>query len=128
MKSNEIIKRQRKEKGLTQTDLGKLIGVSKATIQKYESGEIKNLKSDTIKKLSEILDIDANILIFGIYDKGEHGTRLKSEVRLLDAISKYYGNKSVELLSSFTRLSGDDQLKVIEYSELLLLSGRDSTR
>ena len=53
--------------------------------------------SNTIKK---ILDVDANIIVFGIYDEDEHGTRLKSEVILLEAVTKYSGNKSVELLSS----------------------------
>ena len=64
--------------------------------------------SNTIKKLSDILDIDTNIVVFGIYNENEHGTRLKSEVILLEAVTKYSGNKSVELLSSFARLSGDD--------------------
>ena len=44
----ERIKRLHIEKNMTQEELGAILGVKKATIQKYESGQIRNLKADTI--------------------------------------------------------------------------------
>lgn len=49
MKVGERIKYYRLEKGWTQEELGKHLGVGKAAIQKYESGQVQNLKSSTIK-------------------------------------------------------------------------------
>lgn len=37
--------------GLSQAELGRIVGVTKAAIQKYESGQIKNFKIDTISGL-----------------------------------------------------------------------------
>jgi transcriptional regulator with XRE-family HTH domain len=52
---SEKIKSRRDGLGLTLQEVGDHIGVSKATVQRYESGEIKNLKLETIEKLAEIL-------------------------------------------------------------------------
>ena len=40
------IKKLRQEKGLTQEELGTLLGLKKAAVQKYESGQVQNLKHD----------------------------------------------------------------------------------
>lgn len=57
MKMNEKIKSRREELGLTLQDIGDFIGVSKATVQRYESGEIKNLKLESTEKLAIILNV-----------------------------------------------------------------------
>lgn len=52
---NERIKLRRTELGLTLLQLADYLGVKEATVQRYESGEIKNIKHETVQKLSEIL-------------------------------------------------------------------------
>lgn len=52
---NENIKGLRKMLGLTQEEVGKRVGVSKQTIQRYESGEISNIPYDKIISLSKAL-------------------------------------------------------------------------
>ena len=42
--TGERIKKLRKEKGLTQEQLGKLLGVKKSAIAKYENNRVENLK------------------------------------------------------------------------------------
>ena len=56
MEFKDLIKKRRLDLGLTMEELGKKIGVSKATIQRYESGEIKNVRRDKIAKLANALD------------------------------------------------------------------------
>ena len=53
---NERIKERRNELGLTLVELAGKIGVKDATVQRYESGEIKNIKRSTVAKLAEALD------------------------------------------------------------------------
>ena len=57
------IRNARKSKGLTQEELGKLLGVEKSAVAKYENGRIVNLKHATLIKLSEILGISPAELI-----------------------------------------------------------------
>ncbi|MDE6724301.1 MAG: XRE family transcriptional regulator [Ruminiclostridium sp.] len=57
------IKQLRHEKGLTQEELGKRLGVQKAAVQKWESGAVKNLKRETLKKLSEIFEVSPAVFI-----------------------------------------------------------------
>lgn len=49
------IKHARKAAGLTQEDIAKEIGVSKQTVQKYESGVITTISSDKIEIIAKLL-------------------------------------------------------------------------
>ena len=64
----EIIRNRRKELGITLEEIGGYVGVSKATVQRWETGGIANMRRDRIKKLSEILQLDAELLIGGEQD------------------------------------------------------------
>lgn len=55
MELNDKIKTLRNENNYTLEDLAKIIGVSPSTILRWESGEIKNLRRDKIKKLADAL-------------------------------------------------------------------------
>lgn len=59
----DIIKNKRLEKDYTMKQLADLVGVSEATISRWESGEISNMKRTGIKKLSESLDIPTHVLM-----------------------------------------------------------------
>ena len=58
MTIGDKIKRLRKERGMTQEELGNLIGVQKAAINKYETGIVVNLKRDVIARLAKALDVN----------------------------------------------------------------------
>lgn len=60
---DNIIKTRRKELGITLEDIGKYVGVSKATVQRWETGSISNMRRDRIKKLSEILQLSTEVLL-----------------------------------------------------------------
>jgi Predicted transcriptional regulator len=53
---NEHIKEMRLKRGFTLIQVAELLGVKEATIQRYESGEIKNIKHEYIAKLAEIFN------------------------------------------------------------------------
>ena len=50
------IKELRKAKGLTLEDVGRLVGVGKSTVRKWETGMIANMKRDKILALANALD------------------------------------------------------------------------
>lgn len=55
MEFKDLINQRRTELNMTMEELAKLIGVSTPTIQRYESGEIKNVRRDKIKLLADAL-------------------------------------------------------------------------
>ena len=59
----ELIKNRRKELNITLEEIGDYVGVSKTTVQRWESGNISNMRRDRIKKLSEILQLDTDQLL-----------------------------------------------------------------
>ncbi len=63
MKLHERIKERRIAMGLTLFDVAIALGVSEATAQRYESGEIKNLKHDTVLELSKIFRCSPSYLM-----------------------------------------------------------------
>lgn len=57
------LKQRRLELGLTMLEVAKIVGVSEATISRYESGNIKNMRRDRINKYAKALNVDASLLI-----------------------------------------------------------------
>ena len=54
------LKQRRIELGLTMLEVAKLVGVSEATISRYESGNIKNMRKDRIAKGSGTTIVEVN--------------------------------------------------------------------
>ncbi|MBO5457005.1 MAG: helix-turn-helix transcriptional regulator [Muribaculaceae bacterium] len=60
----EVIKKARKEKNLTQEQLGELMGVKRAQISRIENGH--NLTISTVARAFKAMNIPANIAFGGI--------------------------------------------------------------
>jgi transcriptional regulator with XRE-family HTH domain len=71
MNIGDKIRNARINKGMTQEELGKALGVQKSAIAKYEKGRVVNIKRTTLKKLSDILGIAPSELIFDAYIEEE---------------------------------------------------------
>ena len=57
------ISEARKNAGLTMEELGKMVGVSRATIKRYESGEIANIPDDKIEKIAKATKVSEAFLM-----------------------------------------------------------------
>ncbi len=68
MQTGELIKKLRVEKGLTQEQLGNLLGIQKSAVAKYENGRVENIKRMTIKKMSEIFDVSPLVFLENEYE------------------------------------------------------------
>lgn len=85
MKTGEIIKKLRKEKRITQQQLGDILGVQKSAVAKWENGHVHNLKSETINAIA---------VYFGVrpsYIRGETDEILmlnQEEIDLIKAFRK----------------------------------------
>ena len=64
------IKLLREAKGLTQSELGKLCGVSKSAVSQWEDGSTANIKLSYFMRLIEVLGTDPKYLIWGGGSRG----------------------------------------------------------
>lgn len=55
MKANEVIRMRRKELKMTLKEVANAVGVSEATVSRWESGDIKNMRRDKIAALARVL-------------------------------------------------------------------------
>ncbi len=60
---NERIKQMRLKRNLTLLDVAEHLGVQEATAQRYESGEIKNIKHETVLELAKLFNCSPSYLM-----------------------------------------------------------------
>lgn len=63
MEIKEIIKLRRKELRLNMADVAKACGVSEATVSRWESGNIDDMKRSRIAALAKILEISPSVIV-----------------------------------------------------------------
>lgn len=63
MEIKDKIKSRRLELGLTLDEVAQKIGVAASTFQRYESGEIKNMRRDKVKKIADVLELSPSYLM-----------------------------------------------------------------
>lgn len=92
MDIGQKIKQARIAKGLTQEELGSLVGLQKSAIAKYENGRVVNIKRSTLQKLAQALDLRGSDLIIEADPKeaAELSARVLMDCELMDVIEKYY--------------------------------------
>lgn len=84
MDIGEKIRAARIAKGMTQEELGEILGVQKSAIAKYENGRIVNIKRSTLKKISDVLGIRPSELIYGEIEKNPVATAERHFEILMD--------------------------------------------
>lgn len=112
MTTGEKIKSLRKEKGLTQTELGKLIGVQQSAIRKYEHGDVVNIPYKTIQKMAEIFSVTPEYLL-GWYSATNNDLQEWDEKCNTDDIR----NQSY-ILKTMQRIMPDVYELLMEYNDL----------
>ena len=92
MEIGQKIKQARIAKGLTQEELGSIVGLQKSAIAKYENGRVVNIKRSTLQKLAQALDLRGSDLIIEADPKeaADLHAKVLLDVELMDSIEKYY--------------------------------------
>ena len=93
MELGQKIKKARLERGLTQQELGDLVGVQKSAIAKYENGRVVNIKRSTLQKIASALEIRPSELVFDGTPKEAAAlhVRILTDHELMKAIKEYHG-------------------------------------
>ena len=120
----ENIKSKRIERKMTLEDLAKSVGVSRQTIQRYESGVIGNIPSDKIELIARALDTSpAYLMGWEQIDTNFSGKEAPKEIydKFKSNVSKFHGEHK-ELLDIYGKLSSPNQKRVLTYSKNLLMN------
>lgn len=110
------IKELRKNNGLTMKDVAKKVGVSEATISRWESGQIANMKRDKIALLADTLHINPSDIL-GI-DEHRHGYYTDPEVAALAEEARTNPELRI-LFSAAKNISKENMQKTLEYIKFL---------
>jgi len=111
------IKEARIEMGLSLEQVGRLVGVAKSTIQRYEAGTINNIKLPIISEIARHLHVNPSWIIGKSEDKNGHTTEQEIE----DIISALRQSEELrELMSIATRSTAEQIKKAIKILETLL--------
>ena len=96
MDIGQKIRDARLAKGLTQEELGNLVGLQKSAIAKYENGRVVNIKRSTLQKLAKALGLRGSDLIIESEPKeyAELSARVLLDEELMNTIELYYGLSS----------------------------------
>lgn len=109
---SDRIKRLRLERGLTQEELGAVLGVGKATVQKYESGQIQNLKAAHIRKLCYLFKKRPHYFIFDDADVTPSDVDVQ---KLLDGIGFLFGEATLTAFKRSLDLNEAGKARLLEY-------------
>ena len=63
MEIKDIIRNKRIEYGLTMKEVADRVGVSEATVSRWESGDIENIRRNHIVKLAKVLHIAPSVIM-----------------------------------------------------------------
>ena len=105
-----ILSERRRELGYTMKDVAKLVGVSEATISRWESGDIANMRRDRISKLADALKISPAVIM------GWEETSSSSAAIPVPAVDP----NEEQLIAMYRELNSAGQKKLREYAEDLI--------
>lgn len=114
MNVGEYIKYLRQEKQMTQEELGAMLGVKRAAVQKWECGRVQNLKRETIQKLSEIFNVSP-VSFIEISSDSFHPSNVQSTAREAIVITDKY-EKS--LINNYRNLSDQGKEYILQTMEM----------
>lgn len=98
MEIKEILKNRRLELGLTMKDVSKKVGVSEATISRWESGDIENMRRDKIAALAKTLQISPSIIMgWDNFDENFDSELLVDQTKLWEEIMPVLNKQGYEL-------------------------------
>lgn len=111
MSLGEKVKEKRENRGMTQKELAQASGISQATISRLESGRVKQLKSQALRRLADALAVTIDYLVV---DKADKLT--VTEIALSDLVAQDI-LRACENLSSARRRQLRDFARFLEQEE-----------
>lgn len=113
------IKARRKELDMTQEELGQKAGVTKATINKYETGIVQNLKRSTIEDMAKALNVSPSYIMGWTDNVAEVHTNngvigQNSGTITVNNAERTLSKEELELLRIYNKIGVRGRIRLIE--------------
>ena len=119
MEISKLISDRRKELGLTLEEVGKVVGVSKSTVKKWEDGYISNMKRDKIALLAKALKLNPVVLITG-EEEPTSTSQLTEDEELQEYLEELKNRSEMRMLFSLAKgATKEDVEKAVKIIEAL---------
>lgn len=114
MELNDILKIRRAELNLTQKEVADYVGVSEATLSRWESGEIKNLKRNRIAALAKILKLPPSTIVGTLDEEEQICTITENEDDwIIDELNMVRNSQGIRDLIRASKGLSEDQLSLV---------------
>ena len=108
---------------MSQEELGRRVGVQRASIQKYEKGTVENIPLRTIEKIANVFSVSPTYIVG--WDNLVVNP-LSAEVRVIQGIKRFYGTDAVNLLEVYSMLSSVGRKKLLAYADDIAIKYSDN--
>jgi transcriptional regulator with XRE-family HTH domain len=108
-----VIKKARLQKGFTQEELAKKVGVKKSAVAKWENGRVSEIKRSNLKMLAEALGLKPTDLLGDIKTEND---AISTANELADI---YLDVELRKMIAEYKSLNDQKQAQVREYVHLL---------
>ena len=98
----------------SQEELGSALNppVNRAAVNKWESGQVENLKRTHIQQLAKIFGVKPCELM--CFDDQIDSSKLSEEVKVIEQVQNVFGKDAVQLLQYFNELNDLGKQKALE--------------
>lgn len=107
------IRQLREELQMSQEELGKRLDpqVNRAAVNKWETGQVENIKRTHIQQMSKIFGVTPCELM--CFESKYDEQRISREARILEQVQKEFGKDAVQVLHLFSELNKDGRAKAL---------------
>lgn len=142
MNIGKLIQDRRKQLNLTLEEVGNIVGVSKSTVKKWESGDISNMRRDKIALLAQALQISPvrliieenailptsadNVFMRPLYDSVAAGFNALAQNTIVGYIPTQIMSPSEQEKYIWVNVVGDSMSPMIDDGSKILIKLQDS--
>ena len=142
MSIGQLIQDRRKQLNLTLEEVGNIVGVSKSTVKKWESGDISNMRRDKIALLAQALQISPvqliieenailpastdNIYMRPLYDSVAAGFNVLAQNTVVGYIPTQIASPSEQEKYIWVNVVGDSMSPLIDDGSKVLIKLQES--
>lgn len=118
----DLLRTLRKERGLSQEDLGNRVGLNRLTISEYELGRVSYPKRETLGKLADGLSVPVSWFLSAAYLEEE---RTMAEAKEMVNHPDHYNMSEIETFEMFLIQNADRPQKILGALEFNIQKYRD---
>lgn len=120
MEFRDILRTRRKALGLTLEEIAQATGVTRATVQRWESGAIRNVRYDKLAKLAKTLEVTPAYLMDAPEGTGRSEETTEEDMELEEYLDYLKNRAEMRMLFSVSKdATKEDIMRAVAIIEAL---------